>query len=163
MTVFAVLALLQDPIEEFQKRVKVLADEGRVRVSLDDQEIWNSRGAKAEIKIEESGGQKAIVLLLDGKEQARVTVPKLDVTPLPLPPLTVKDAEGCSVKSESSSVNGVSTCKVTIDGKVVYNGPGSSAKATARDDNGNKFVEVVVDGVVVYRVGQPIPEKEPPK
>ena len=163
MTLFVMLALVQDPIEEFQKRVKVAAEEGRVTVELDKLKIWDSPGQKAELKIEESGDGKAIVLLLDGKEQARVTVPKLEVTPLPLPPLTVKDAEGCSVKSESSSINGVSTCKVTIDGKVVYDGPGSSVKSTARNDNGRKFVEVIVDGRVVYRVGEPIPEKDTPK
>lgn len=160
---FVWLALMQDPVEEFMKRVKTVAEEGRAIVEIDETKIWDSPGKKVELKVEESGGGKAIVILLDGKEQSRVTVPRLDLKPLPLPPLTVKDAEGCSVKSESSSINGVSTCKVTIDGKVVYDGPGSSVKTTARNDNGRKFVEVIVDGVVVYRVGEPIPEKDSPK
>ena len=141
-----------------QKHIKIdnhtVDGKNHVVVNVDNLPALDLPGGKAEVKIEEDGANRAIVVRIDGKEMSRVPIPKLDLKDLKLPPLALPNIDRADVRCESNSINGVSNTKVWVNGEIVYDGPGSNSSSVSRNDNGRKSVEVTVDGKVVYRVGQ---------
>lgn len=118
---------------------------------FDKTPVLSASGQSMESKVEGAGDARALIVRIDGKEFARVPLPKLDLKPVELPPLAFPDCKGASSKVESKSVNGKSTAKVWIDGKLVYDGPGGSDVKAVKE---NDFVEVTIDGRVIYRAGK---------
>ena len=144
--------------KQIQKRVKIdqrtVNGTSHVVLNFDNHQMLDVPGGKAEVKIEGNGADRAMVVRIDGKEFSRVPLPKADLKEVKLPPLALPNLDRADVRSESSSINGVSNSKVWVNGQLVYDGPGSNSSSVSRNENGRKFVEVTVDGKVVYRVGE---------
>lgn len=148
-------AVQEDPIKAFEKRLECLKDKDW-KLLFDKTSILETSGDKMTATVEGEGDNRALVVRIDGKEFSRTPLPKLDVKPGDLPPLSFpKIGAGISTKVENKSVDGKSVASVWVDGKLVYSGPGGNkVQAQARSENGSRFVEVTIDGRVVYRAGQ---------
>jgi hypothetical protein len=144
---------------KFRERLKAHQEqvEGKpqAKLTLDGSPILQVPGNRIETVFEGEGADRAMIVKLDGKEISRVPLPKLDVDPSALPPLAFPDIDGVSTKVESHSVNGASTARVWVNGKLVYQGPGGgNVSANSSSTDGRTFVEVKIDGRVVYRAGE---------
>lgn len=135
-------------------------DEDVARIADESLESLFSHAKERMGKIELNGEEKdwTILLTKDGLEEFKTMLLKRGKGLLP--DFIVNG--NAAVTTEVKSVNGKSRAKVTIDGKVVYDGPGSNAKAEHEEHNGKKFTVVTVDGKVVYKAGekQKVEEKE---
>jgi hypothetical protein len=148
-----------DAIVKFRERLKAHheqdAGKPQAKLTLDGRAILQVPGNRIETVFEGEGAERVMIVKLDGKEISRVPLPQLDIDPSALPPLAFPDIEGVSTKVESQSVNGVSTARVWVNGKLVYQGlGGGNVSATSNSSDGRTFVEVKIDGRVVYRAGE---------
>jgi len=148
-----------DAIMKFRERLKAhqeqVGGKPQAKLTLDGMPILQVPGGRIETVFEGEGADRVMIVKLDGKEISRVPLPKLDVDTEALPPLAFPDIDGVSTKVETQSVNGVSTARVWVNGKLVYQGPGGgNVSATSNSSEGRTFVEVKIDGRVVYRAGE---------
>lgn len=138
-------------LTKFIDRFKTEVKDKMAELKIDGTPILKLPAQSIQADVEGDGDARALVVRVDGKEFSRVPLPKLDLKPAELPPLAFPDCKGASSKVENKSVNGKSTAKVWIDGKLVYDGPGGSDVKAIKE---NDFVEVTIDGRVIYRAGK---------
>jgi len=155
------LALLQTPTDEFQKRVRIDGN----RVLVDDQVLYEGPWKKADVKIADVGGKKAraffeeftpwkqVVVLIDGEERARLPVKSL-TRPVAWPPTRLEDVKP-AVKKLTETVGGrksfvvlVSTDKDDIE---IYRGPEYETKV----DRTISSFTVTLGGETLYRLSRP--------
>ncbi len=124
------------------------------RLSFDGTTVLALPAAKLSIRVDGTGAQRTLVVTSDGQENARVALPSLELGLKDLPPLAVPDLDAVTVKSESRTINGVSSTRVWLDQRLVYEGPGASSQTTTKSINGKRTTMVTVDGRVVYHIGE---------
>lgn len=124
------------------------------RLLFDGRPVLAVPGRSLTCAVEWNDKQPQLVVRNDGTEAARAALRNLVPTIQDLPPLAVPDLDAVTVKSESRSVNGVSTTRVWLDGRLVYEGPGSRSQSSTRSSNGRRSATVTVDGRVVYHIGE---------
>jgi hypothetical protein len=167
MVAAILLALLQTPTDEFQKRVRIDGN----RVLVDDQILYEGPWRKADVKIADVGGKKAraffendtpwkqVVVLIDGEERARLPVKSL-ARPVAWPPTRLDDVKP-AVKKLTETIGGrksfvvlVSTDKDDIE---IYRGPEYETKV----DRTMSSFTVTLGGEVLYRLSKP--DRPPPR
>jgi hypothetical protein len=145
----------REAAKEFAKRlqtkVEKVGEQNEARLIFDGHSILKVSGGKIETLFEGEGAERLMIVKLDGREISRVPLPRFDITPMALPPMAFPNIDAVSTKAVSQTVNGVSTTRVWVDGRLVYDGPGGSSQVSSSNANGVKSVEVKVDGRVVYK------------
>jgi hypothetical protein len=126
----------------------------RASLSFDGTTVLVLPKGTLSIRIDGTGAQRSLVVLSDGQENARVILPSGDLGLQNLPPLAVPDLDAVTVKSESRTVNGVSSTRVWLDQRLIYEGPGATSQTTTTSINGKRTTTVTVDGRVVYHIGE---------
>lgn len=124
------------------------------RLSFDGTTVLVLPAAKLSVRIDGTGAQRSLVVISDAQEKARVALSNLDLALKDLPPLAVPDLDAVTVKSESRTINGVSTTQVWLDQRLIYVGPGANSQTTTKSVNGKRTTTVTVDGRVVYHIGE---------
>ena len=145
----------REAAQEVAKRLKTsvekVGERNEARLTLDGVPLIQVPGIRIESAVEGEGEARVLVVRRDGKEISRVPLPHFNVKPMALPPMAFPNIDAVSTKAVSQTVNGVSTTKVWVDSRLVYEGPGGSSQVSSSSANGVKSVEVKVDGRVVYK------------
>jgi hypothetical protein len=161
------LALLQTPTDEFQKRVRIDGN----RVLVDDQVLYEGPWKKADVKIADVGGKKAraffedftpwkqVVVLIDGEERARLPVKSL-ARPVAWPPTRLEDVKP-AVKKLTETIGGRKSFVVLVstdkDDVEIYRGPEYETKV----DRTISSFTVTLGGELLYRLSRP--DRPPPR
>lgn len=161
------LALLQTPTDEFQKRVRIDGN----RVLVDDQVLYDGPWKKADVKIADVGGKKAraffedftpwkqVVVLIDGEERARLPVKSL-ARPVAWPPTRLEDVKP-AVKKLTETIGGRKSFVVLVstdkDDVEIYRGPEYETKV----DRTISSFTVILGGELLYRLSRP--DRPPPR
>jgi hypothetical protein len=161
------LALLQTPTDEFQKRVRIDGN----RVLVDDQVLYEGPWKKADVKIADVGGKKAraffedftpwkqVVVLIDGEERARLPVKSL-ARPIAWPPTRLEDVKP-AVKKLTETIGGRKSFVVLVstdkDDVEIYRGPEYETKV----DRTISSFTVTLGGELLYRLSRP--DRPPPR
>jgi hypothetical protein len=146
-----------DPaIKQLLARFQTTTGQGdhRASLSFDGTTVLALPAGNISIRIEGTGAQRSLVVISDGQENARVILPRSDLRLQDLPPLAVPDLDAVTVKSETRKVNGVSSTRVWLDQRLIYEGPGANSQTRTTKINGKRTISVTVDGRVVYRIGE---------
>lgn len=155
-TIFAEDRPIDPAVQRLLTRFQTTIGQGDnlARLSFDGTAVLALPAAKLSVRIDGTGTQRSLVVTSDGQESARVALPSLDLGLKDLPPLAVPDLDAVTVKSESRTINGVSSTRVWLDQRLVYEGPGASSQTTTKSINGKRTTTVTVDGRVVYHFGE---------
>lgn len=161
------LALLQTPTDEFQKRVRIDGN----RVLVDDQVLYEGPWKKADVKIADVGGKKAraffedftpwkqVVVLIDGEERARLPVKSL-APPVAWPPTRLEDVKP-AVKKLTETIGGRKSFVVLVstdkDDVEIYRGPEYETKV----DRTISSFTVTLGAEPLYRLSRP--DRPPPR
>jgi len=161
------LALLQTPTDEFQKRVRIDGNS----VLVDDQVLYEGPWKKADVKIADVGGKKAraffeeftpwkqVVVLIDGEERARLPVKSL-ARPVAWPPTRLEDVKP-AVKKLTETVGGRKSFVVLVSTDTedieIYRGPEYETKV----DRTISSFTVTLGGEPLYRLSRP--DRPPPR
>jgi hypothetical protein len=150
---------------EFTKRFKTSVERvgkrNMARLTMDGVPLLQVPAIRIETRVEGEGENRSLVVRRDGKEISRVPLPHFNVKPWALPPMAFPNVDAVSTKVVSQTINGVSSTKVWVDGKLVYEGPGGGSHVSTSNVDGVKSVEVKVDGRVIYKAceGKGAPKK----
>lgn len=142
--------------QRFLSRFQTMPGAARqpARLLFDGRPVLTLPAKDLSCAMEGTARKPVLVVRSDGVETTRLALPRLDLQLKDLPPLAVPDLDAVTMKSESRTVNGVSTTRVWLDGRLVYEGPGARSQTSTSSVNGRRSASVTVDGHVVYRIGE---------